>query len=107
MRNLLTVVFTLTVAAIFMFTMPVSAEKIKIEKLDDLPRHTYKIELKAVDLIVNQEALLELAHQIQTNMMDDLEKYEIPDKTTLKGYYQFLGIVSIMDQQYDDYRKYL
>lgn len=106
MRTPLTVALTLALAAIFMLALPVSAEKIKIEKLDDLPRHTYKIELKAVELIENQEALLDLAHQIQVDMLDDLEKYEIPDKTTLKGYYQFLGIVAIMDQHFDDYRKY-
>ena len=43
--SLLAVVFL--VAAIM---NPVQAEvKQKIEKLDDLPRHTYKIEMKAVE----------------------------------------------------------
>ncbi|NOY88005.1 MAG: S8 family serine peptidase [FCB group bacterium] len=90
----------------WMVALPVAFAKIKIEKLDDLPRHTYKIDVKAVDLLTNDDALLKLAHALQKDLKDDLDKYEISDKTTLKGYYRTLGIISMLDKNYDDYLKY-
>ena len=71
--SLLAVVFL--VAAIM---NPVQAEvKQKIEKLDDLPRHTYKIEMKAVELIDNDAALMKLAGEVKQDLLDDLNKFEI------------------------------
>lgn len=90
----------------WMVVLPAAFAKIKIEKLDDLPRHTYKIDVKAVELFTNDDALLKLAHALQKDLKDDLNKYEISDKTTLKGYYGTLGIISLLDKNYDDYLKY-
>ncbi len=96
----------LLVGIIWLTALPVSAQKIKIEKLDDLPRHMYKINVKAVELFDNDEALMKLAHALQKDFEDDLEKYEIQDKTTLQDYYGILGIIAVLDERYDDYLKY-
>ena len=98
---------TLLIALVWMMAQPVTAEKIKIEKLDDLPRYTYKVEIKAVELIENDESLLKLAHELKADLENDLEKYEISDKTTLKGYYGILGVIAMLDKDYDNYLKYL
>ena len=83
------------------------AEKIKIEKADDLPPHSYQIEMKAVDLVENKDALMKLAEAIKADIEADLEKYDIQDKTTLKGYYAKLGIIALIEGRYDDYLKFL
>ena len=82
-------------------------EKIKIEKLADLPRHTYKISVKAVDFLDNDTALNALASQLKTDLQSDLDTYEIDDKTTLKDYYHSLGLIALLEGRYDDYLAYL
>jgi len=86
---------------------PASAEKIRIEKADDLPRHTYEIEGKAVELFQDQDQLMTLAREVAEDLRNDLEAYEIADKTTLKGYYQALGTVAMMEGRYEEYRDLL
>jgi hypothetical protein len=79
------------------------AGKIKIEKQDDLPRYTYKINVKAVDLLDDDAALMKLAAEVKKDLENDMEKYEIDDKTTLQAYYADLGIVALLENDYDTY----
>jgi len=81
-------------------------EKIKIEKLDDLPRHTYKIDIKAAELFENDQALMKLASEVKQDLDNDLKKYEIQDKTTLKDYYSLMQIIAMLEKRYDDAKKY-
>ncbi len=83
------------------------ATKIKIEKLDDLPRHMYKIDMKAAELLDNSDALMKLAKEYEKDLNDDLSKYEISDKTTLKNYYVGMCNVALLEGRYDDYLKYV
>jgi subtilisin family serine protease len=85
----------------------VHAEKIKIEKADDIPPHAYKITMKAVELVENEKAVKKLAKKIQGDLEKDLEKYDIEDKTTLKEYYANLGMIALVGKRFDDYLKYL
>ncbi|HUV31876.1 MAG TPA: S8 family serine peptidase [Acidobacteriota bacterium] len=85
-----------------------SAEKkIAIEKLDDLPRHTYRIDVKAVDLFHDEAALAKLAGEVENDLKADLQTYEIKDKTTLKDYYATLGTVALLQARYDEYLAHL
>ncbi len=92
---------------LFMAGSILAQDKIKIEKLDDLPRHTYKIEKKAADFIKDQDAVMALAAKIKKDLESDLAKYEIEDKTTLKAYYSDLGLIAMLEGRYDDYLKFL
>lgn len=83
------------------------AGKIKIEKLDDLPRYTYKINVKAVDLLDNDAALMKLAAEVKKDLENDMEKYEIDDKTTLQAYYSNVGIIALLENDYDTYLSFL
>lgn len=85
----------------------VAAEKIKIEKLDDLPRHTYKIDMKAVEFLDNETALMKLAEEVNADLVADLEKYDIQDKTTLQGYLADLGQIAFLKGDYETYLKHL
>ena len=87
---------------------PASSEvKQKIEKLDDLPRHTYKIDMKATEFIDNDAALMKLAAEVKKDLEDDLAKFEIEDKTTLKDYYASLGTIALLEGRYDAYLDFL
>ncbi len=81
--------------------------KIKIEKLDDLPRHTYKVNMKATEVIQNDAALMKLAGEVKKDLEDDLNKYEIADKTTLKDFYANLSTIALLEGNYDLYLSYL
>jgi subtilisin family serine protease len=86
---------------------PVLAEKIKIEKMDDLPRYTYKIDMKAVELVENDAALMKLAMDVKRDLQADLDKYDILDANTLQGYYADLGSVAIVEGNWQKYLDYL
>ena len=82
-------------------------EKKVIEKRDDLPRYTYKIDLKAVQLYENQEALLKLAAEVKADLEQDLESFIINDKTTLQEFHTTLGTIAILEGRWDDYLSHL
>ena len=83
-----------------------AADKIKIEKLDDLPRHTYTLEIKALELLENDEAFGNLVAAVKADLESDLATYEIDDKSTLQGYYGTLGSIALLEEQYDDWFAY-
>jgi subtilisin family serine protease len=84
-----------------------AADKIKIEKLDDLPRHTYKIEMKVAAFVEDSAAYMKLAEQVKKDVEDDLARYDITDKTTLQGMYGTLGTIALLNGKYDVYMDYL
>ncbi len=73
------------------------ADKIKIEKLDDLPRHTYKIDKKIVDFLQDDAAIKKLASEVKKDIQADLDTYEITDKSTLQGMYADLGTIAMIE----------
>ncbi|UCG91367.1 MAG: hypothetical protein JSV97_09840, partial [candidate division WOR-3 bacterium] len=66
------------------------SEKKKIESIDDLPRHTYKVTGTLTELITHETAFKPFAAQVRADIEQDLETYEILDKTTLKTFYRIL-----------------
>ncbi|MBZ0266324.1 S8 family serine peptidase [bacterium] len=82
-------------------------QKIAIEKLDDLPRYTYTIDVPVEELFDNEAALMKLADAVEKDLRADLAKYEIQDHKTLQNYYQELGTVALLKSNYDEYMKYL
>lgn len=79
-----------------------AAEKIRIEKADDLPRHTYTIDRPAVELLQDEGAVSTLAAEVRGDLEADLATYEIPDKTTLQTYYNDLRTIAFIEGRYDD-----
>ena len=71
-----------------------------IEKLDDLPRHSYNIELPVTELYApqNRDALLALAHAVADDVRADLERYDIRDDNTVQDFYALLGTVALLDE---------
>ena len=79
-----------------------ATDKTVIEKADDLPRYTYRVEGTASELVQNREAILKLAAEVRRDLDADLAAFEIPDRTTLKGYYQALRTIAYLEGRTDD-----
>lgn len=83
-----------------------TADKITVLKKDDLPRHEYKIDGRAVDYVSDRDKVLVLVAEIEKNLLGDLEKYDIQDRPTLAGYYQTLASIRFIQDDYEGYAKY-
>jgi subtilisin family serine protease len=81
-----------------------AAPKPKIEKLDDLPRHTYPITGSAVDLVNSDAAFADLATKVRADVEKDLATYDIEDKTTLKRLKGTLLTLDLIEGKNDDAR---
>ncbi|UCG92795.1 MAG: S8 family serine peptidase [candidate division WOR-3 bacterium] len=77
------------------------SEKKKIESIDDLPRHTYKVTGTLTELITHEIAFKPFAAQVRADIEKDLEDYEIEDKTTLKDFYGVLINLDMLSGNYD------
>ena len=81
---------------------PAPGTKIAVRTADDLPRHTYKIEGKASELLLRDAAFKAFVAQLKANTLADLEKYDIQDKTTLKSYHTALQQIAFFEGNYDE-----
>jgi hypothetical protein len=82
------------------------AEKIPVDGAGDLPHHRYRIEAKAVEVLNDDELLGKLAAELRADLLSNLEKYEVRDKTTLQEYYGVLGAIAMLEGRPDDFRRY-
>lgn len=72
---------------------------------DDLPRHSYQLDLKVTDLYLpqNRAALLQLAKAVEADIRADLATYDIRDDNTVQDYYAVLGNVAVLENRWQDY----
>jgi len=81
--------------------------KIPVKTADDLPRHTYAIEGKASEFLVSEAPFRAFVAKLKADMLDDLAKYDIQDKTTLKGYYQGLVQIAMFEGDWEGALKHV
>jgi len=76
-----------------------------ITRKDDLPRHSYQLDLKVTDLYLpeNRAALLRLAKAVETDIRSDLATLDIQDDKTVQEYYAVLGSVALLENRWQDY----
>ncbi len=76
-----------------------------IEKKDDLPRHTYQLDVAVTDLYLpaNRPQLLALAAQVRKDVEADLAAYDIRDTSTVQDFYGLLGTIAILEGRWQDY----
>ncbi|MFH1746827.1 MAG: S8 family serine peptidase [Planctomycetota bacterium] len=75
--------------------------KIRIEKLDDLPQHTYPYRGQLAELVKSRIQVLELASKMRADVEADLAQYEIGDATTLQRMYSTLVTIDLLEKNYD------
>ncbi|MEZ5503765.1 MAG: S8 family serine peptidase [Halioglobus sp.] len=76
-----------------------------ITRKDDLPRHSYQLDVKVTDLYLpeNRPALLALANAVAADIEADLASYDIRDDNTVQDYYAVLGAVAALENRWQDY----
>jgi subtilisin family serine protease len=72
-------------------TPPTASDKIKVTTADDLPRHTYAISGKTLDLLNDPAKFDPIVDKLIADALRDLETYDISDPTTLQAYYELLS----------------
>jgi subtilisin family serine protease len=83
----------LAIAATVLNTSTLRAQtdnRIVVKTADDLPRHTYKITGKSLDVLNDKTQFNALLDQSLADALADLKKYKIEDPSTLRAYYDFL-----------------
>ena len=81
-------------------SLAMSSEKIPVKSSDDLPRITYQIEGIPSELVLDSAKVAELAAKLKKDVLDILDKYEIEDKGTLRGYLLDLRNVALLEEDY-------
>jgi subtilisin family serine protease len=81
--------------------------KKKIENAEQLPVHSYSVPGKASVLLTDDAAFTVFVAALRKDLENDLQDYDIEDKTTLKKYYGPLMQISILQGRYDDALTYL
>ena len=79
-------------------TPAANESKLVITRKDDLPRHSYQLDLDVLELYQpeNREALLALANEVEADVLEDLATYDIQDASTVQGLYGVLGTIAVL-----------
>jgi subtilisin family serine protease len=103
MRNSLLVSFVLALICLPINTRAEQTEpgKKKITSIDDLPRHSYHVPETVTELITSERTFAPFAAKLRNDIETDLATYEIEDKTTLRGLYQVLVSLDMLESDYD------
>ena len=93
----------LTTVAILLcaLVLPAVAQKKKVNKADDLPRLTYKVDGTATELLTDEAKFGPFAQKVRANIEKLLTEYEIADKSTLKDFKRtLLALESLAGNDY-------
>ncbi|UCC13179.1 MAG: S8 family serine peptidase [Gammaproteobacteria bacterium] len=89
-------------AMIFLPTM--AGDKIKVESNEDLPRFTYNVDGKLTDFIQSDD-FPAFARKRRDDVVSVLDRYELTDATTLKGYYGLILNVQMLEGDFEAARR--
>ena len=67
-------------------SVPVFSQKQKITSAEQLPRRTIALEGKVAEIYHNDALLKKIANELYQNFLNDMEVFDIQDKSTLKSY---------------------
>ena len=70
---------------------PAGKERKPVKTADDLPRHTYPLTGKALEVVNDDAKFFALVDAALADALADLEAYDIQDPATLKGYYEAIS----------------
>ncbi|MEO0553744.1 MAG: S8 family serine peptidase [Bacteroidota bacterium] len=83
-------------------------EKEIITKAEDLPKHSYAIEIKdAQSFVEDDEAILNISKLVKNDLLEDLEKFDIRENATLREYYGKLCMLYIIESNYTEALAYI
>lgn len=82
-------------------------EKTPITSADQLPVRTIPWEGQMIEKVYDDEYLNEMRRTMRVRLLNDLEQYDIQDKSTLTGYYQSLVMIAFTEGNYQEAQRYL
>ncbi|MBS2213694.1 S8 family serine peptidase [Carboxylicivirga mesophila] len=83
-------------------------DKIVINKAEDLPRHSYELIVDdALIFIQDDQKVLDLAQLIKTDLLNDLDTYEINDNASLRSIYTKLRDIALIENDYKTVIEYI
>ena len=96
LRNLMRVVCAILclgpTAASSSMAGQVPDDRIPVRTADDLPRHTYKVQGKSLDILRDRKTMDRLVDALLADSLADLRKYRIEDAATLMAYYDRIAL---------------
>lgn len=82
-------------------TRTAADDRIPVRTADDLPRHTYPLTGKAIEIIRDDAKFFGLLDAALADAKRDLERYRIDDSATLKGYYDGISAAYVAKGDFD------
>jgi hypothetical protein len=82
-------------------TLSTGQEKKLITNLDELPRHEYRLDGSATDLVFSESRFREFAHKLRSDIESTLAEHDIQDKDTLQKLEQTLLEMDFLEGHYD------
>jgi subtilisin family serine protease len=73
-----------------------------VKTADDLPRFTYKVDLKPSELLTADEPFEKLLDAVVVDAEKTLREYDIQDRATQQAYHQFLTSAYFLQGKYDE-----
>ena len=67
-------------------------DRIPVRTADDLPRHTYTVQGKSLDILRDRKTMDRLVDALLADALADLQKYRIEDVATLMAYYDRIAL---------------
>jgi len=86
---------------VLVYAQQTESGKKRITTIDDLPRHSYEVDGTVAELITSKEAFTPFADRVRSDIRNDLEIYQIEDKTTLRKLYGTLVVLDMLYGKYD------
>ena len=83
-------------------------EKKVITKAEDLPQHSYTLENRDVlSFVQNKQEALKMAAMVKSDLLADLQNYDIQENASLRNYYGNLGMINILEGNYKEALGYI
>lgn len=104
---LLVAVTTIGLVITRLVTPALANDKIVIQNIDELPRHTYEVSEKPSVLLQSDEAFADLTLKVKKDIEEIFEKYQIEDNATMQKYYAEYANILMHEGDYEGSQKYI
>jgi hypothetical protein len=94
--------FTLALVVAFQAAAIHAQTKVRIERADQLPSRTYSLEGTATELFNSGAQVARLAEEVKRNLRDDLDRFQIEDKATLRDHHAALANIALLERQWNE-----
>ncbi len=75
-------------------------DKIPVNTLDDLPKHTYEAGGTIIEMLDSPEQIKRLADAVCADIQADLDKYDLKDATTLQHWHGALLTIALLENDH-------